>query len=141
MERDVKNNSKSFLSNDYRSAGAHFSKESLQRRRAKEEEFLGKEVDYRHFVFAPEGYEGIVFSLYMVILPYLVGLGFLFLFIARSRYEAFLEFNLGSYFIIWAIGYEVSAVLVLAIILLAWINHYRNRYEKEKRRTSNKPRY
>jgi hypothetical protein len=142
MEHDLKNNSKSFLSNDYRTSGAHFSQESLQRHREQEEDFLNQEIDYRNFVFAPEGYEGIVFSIYLVVLPYLIGLGFLFLFIARSSYEVFLEFNLGSYFIIWAIGYEVSAILVLIGIFIVWLNHYRNRYEREKRRKSgNKPKY
>jgi len=56
------------------------------------------------------------------------------LFVARASYEYFLEFNLASYFMIWAIGYEVSAVLLFIIIVFAWLNHYNNRYNKEKLR-------
>lgn len=139
MDYKPQHDSKSFLSNDYRSTGKQFSQESITKRRAQEEDFLNQEVDYKNFVFAPEGYEGVMLFLYLLTLPYLVGLSFLFLFVARASYEYFLEFNLSSYFVIWAIGYEVSAVLALLIIFFAWLNHYRNRYEREKKRhTSNK---
>ncbi len=137
MEQKSKPDSKSFLSNDYRSNGKQFSQESIQRRRVQEEDFLNQEVDYRNFVFAPEGYEAPMLSLYLLSLPYLIGLSFLFLFIARASYEHFLDFNLSSYFVIWAIGYEVSAVLLLLIIFLAWLNHYRNRYNTEQVRKNN----
>ncbi|MDD2828342.1 MAG: hypothetical protein PHW18_02075 [Sulfuricurvum sp.] len=140
MDYKTKHDSKSFLSNDYRSGGKQFSQESLAKRREQEEDFLNQEVDYRNFVFAPEGYEGLMFFIYFLTLPYLVGLGFLFMFVARANYESFLTFNLSSYFIIWAIGYEVSAVLLLIIIFLAWINHYHNRYNREKKRQNNKSR-
>lgn len=135
MEMKSQPNPKSFMSNDYRSNGKQFSNESIQRHKANEEDFLNQNVDYRNFVFAPEGYEGPVFALYFLTLPYFIGLGFLFLFIARASYEYFLAFNLTSYFVIWAIGYEVSAVLLLVIIFLAWMNHINNRHNKEKLRT------
>jgi hypothetical protein len=134
MEIKPQADPKSFMSNDYRSSGKQFSQESIQRHKTTEEDFLNQTVDYRNFVFAPEGYEGPVFALYLLTLPYLVGLGFLFLFVARASYEYFLQFNLSSYFVIWAIGYEVSAVLLLVIIFIAWLNHYNNRYNKEKLR-------
>ncbi|MBD3799782.1 MAG: hypothetical protein IE883_07935, partial [Epsilonproteobacteria bacterium] len=87
---------------------------------------------YRDFVFSPEGYEGIVLALYIATVPYLMGLLFLFLFVAEANYEYFLEFNLASYFIIWAIGYEVCATLILIGIFLAWIKHLKTRYNKEQ---------
>ena len=140
MELKSQPNPKSFMSNDYRSSGKQFSHESIERHKAEERDFLSQDVDYRNFVFAPEGYEGPVFFLYLLSLPYFIGLGFLFLFIARASYEYFLEFNLSSYFVIWAIGYEVSAVLLLIIIFFAWLNHYRNRYNRENSRIKSKQR-
>ena len=136
MDTNFSKDTNSILSNDYRKIGKQYSKESISRREVQEEGFLGQEIDYRKFIFAPEGYEGLMIFLYLLTLPYLVGLSFLFLFIARSSYEYFLEFNLTSYFVIWAIGYEVSAVLLMGIILLAWLNHYRNRYNREQKRKS-----
>ena len=140
MELKSRPDPKSFMSNDYRSTGKQFSQDSMERHKVKEEDFLSQEVDYRNFVFAPEGYEGPVLFVYLISLPYLIGLTFLFLFVARASYEYFLEFNLSSYFVIWAIGYEVSAVLLLIIIFLAWLNHYRTRYNRESLRTKSKQR-
>lgn len=134
MEFKSQSDPKSLMSNDYRSRGKQFSQESIQRHKVHEEGFLSQKVDYRNFVFAPEGYEGPVFFVYFLSLPYLIGLGFLFLFVARASYEYFLEFNLASYFMIWAIGYEVSAVLLFIILIFAWLNHYNNRHNKEKLR-------
>lgn len=131
MDTNFSKDSNSFSSNNYRNIWRRYSKESIARRAAQEEGFLGQEIDYRKFIFAPEGYEGLMISLYLLTLPYLVGLSFLFLFIARSSYEYFLEFNLTAYFAIWAIGYEVSAVLLMGIIILAWINYHRNRHIRE----------
>ncbi|MFA6188691.1 MAG: hypothetical protein WC680_05380 [Sulfuricurvum sp.] len=96
-----------------------YQKEAKKLRREKEA-FLHREFDYRDYIFAPEGYEGVMLSLYIAVIPYLVALAFLFVFIAKSSYQYFLEFNLSSYFIIWAIGYEVCAVLAIIVFFYAW---------------------
>ena len=96
-----------------------YQKEAKKLRRAKEA-FIHREFDYRDYIFAPEGYEGVVLSLYIAVIPYLIALAFLFVFIAKSSYQYFLEFNLSSYFIIWAIGYEVCAVLAIIIFFYSW---------------------
>lgn len=140
MDTKFPKGSSSFLSHDYRSGGVKYSEKNSERRKAQEEDFLSQEFDYRNFIFAPEGYEGLMMFLYILTLPYLMGLVFLFLFVARSSYEYFLEFNLTSYFVIWAIGYEVIAVLLIGIIILAWLNHHRGRYERKLNRQNNKHR-
>lgn len=94
--------------------------EKSKKVRREKEAFLHREFDYRDYIFAPEGYEGIMLFLYIMIIPYLISLAFLFLFIAKSSYQYFLEFNLASYFVIWAIGYEICAVLVITIFFYAW---------------------
>ncbi len=138
MELKSNQDPKPFLSNDYRSSGKQFSQESIQRRRGQEEDFLSQEFNYRKYMFVPEGYEGLMIFLHLLILPYLVGFSFLFLFIAKASYESFLAFNLLSYFVIWAIGYEVAAVLIIVIIILAWLNHRKNRFYREKLYKKNK---
>lgn len=88
----------------------------------KKHDFLHRDFDYRDYVFAPEGYEGIMLFFYILTIPYLVALAFLFLFVARSSFNLFLELNLTSYFIVWAIGYEICAVSAMIIIFYAWFN-------------------
>ena len=90
--------------------------------RREKEAFLQREFDYRDYIFAPEGYEGIMLFFYIMTIPYLVALSFLFLFIAKSSYQLFLEFNLASFLVIWAIGYEICAVLAIIIFFYSWFS-------------------
>lgn len=111
-----------------------YQQENLKTRRQMEEGFFQKSHDYRDFVLSPEGYEGIVVALYILTIPYLTGLLFLFLLVAKASYEYFLQFNLASFFVIWAIGYEVCAALILIGIFLAWLKYISNRWSKEQAR-------
>lgn len=90
--------------------------------RRDKESFLQREFDYRDYIFAPEGYEGVMLFFYILTIPYLVALSFLFLFIAKSSYQLFLEFNLASFLVIWAIGYELCAILAIIIFFYSWFN-------------------
>lgn len=122
------------ISDSARDSAREYQNKSLKVRRQIEDGFFQKSLDYRDFVFSPEGYEGIVLALYILMIPYLIGLLFLFLFVAEASYEYFLQFNLTSFFVIWAIGYEVCAVLILIGIFVAWLNHINNRWNKEQTR-------
>lgn len=145
MDSNVEKRIKSALISDTaRDSAKEYQRENLKARRQMEEDFFQKSLDYRDFVFSPEGYEGIVLSLYILVIPYLAGLMFLFLFVAEANYEYFLQFNLASFFIIWAIGYEVCAALILIGIFIAWLKHINNRWNQEQSRkkfSNNKYRY
>jgi hypothetical protein len=129
-----KNTQSMLISNTTRESAKVFQKEHLKIRREQEDSFLNQSIDYRDLVFAPKGYEGVVLGTYVLMVPYLMGLVFLFLFVARASYEYFLQFNLTSFFIIWAIGYEVCAGLILIGIFFAWFKHVNNRWNKEQMR-------
>ncbi|MDD2265781.1 hypothetical protein [Sulfuricurvum sp.] len=124
----------SLISDSARDSAKTYQRENLKTRRNIEEDFFKKSLDYRDFVFSPEGYEGIVLTLYIIIIPYLAGLSFLYLFVAEASFEYFLQFNLTSFAVIWAIGYEVCAVSILVFIFLAWLKHLSNRMSKEQAR-------
>lgn len=119
------------ISDSARDSAKTYQRENLKIRRQIEDDFFKKSLDYRDFVFSPEGYEGIVLAIYLLILPYLAGLTFLYLFVAKASYEYFLQFNLTSFAIIWAIGYEVCAVLILVGIFLSWLKYINSRFNKE----------
>lgn len=102
--------------------GAQEYQEKNKKIRREKEDFLHREFDYRDYIFAPEGYEGIMLFFYIMTIPYLVALSFLFVFIAKSSYQLFLEFNLASFLVIWAIGYEICAALVIIIFFYSWFN-------------------
>jgi hypothetical protein len=116
--RSLKNDSPiKVISNDVREY-----EEKNKKVRREKEAFLHREFDYRDYIFAPEGYGGIMLFFYIMTIPYLVALSFLFVFIAKSSYQLFLEFNLASFLVIWAIGYEICAVLAIIIFFYAWFS-------------------
>jgi hypothetical protein len=135
MEKNVDKRIRSALISDTARDNARaYQSENIKARRQIEDDFFKKSFDYRDFVFSPEGYEGIVLGIYLMILPYLAGLAFLYFFIARANYEQFVHFNLASFAILWAIGYEVCAVLILVLIFLSWLKHISNRLSRERTR-------
>jgi len=68
--------------------------------------------------FFPSGYENIFLSIYFLIVPYLMGLLFLFFYIAKANGELFLSISSkSSYLFTWAIGYEVLAAMFFIFII------------------------
>lgn len=69
-------------------------------------------------LFFPEGFEKIFLVIYMISLPYIIGLIFLFFVVAESNIERFLAVNQESaFFFTWAIGYEILAGLIMLWII------------------------
>ena len=95
----------------------HSSKEKpLQNKNNK---FSQKDVELSETpLFFPEGFEKIFLVIYMISLPYIIGLLFLFFVVAESNVERFLAVNEESaFFLTWAIGYEILAVLIILWII------------------------
>jgi len=106
-------------------AADRFLKRNAKRRVAHKTSFAQKEIDVKAFIIAPEGYEAFMFTVYAVTLPYLFGLAFLYMFIARGSFSHFLNVKLSSFFIIWMIGYEVIAVISLTLIAYAFVKSFK----------------
>jgi hypothetical protein len=95
------------------------------RRKKATQSFASQEVDIKKYIISPEGYEVLMFFVYFLTIPYFAGALFLFLVVAKGTFSHFLVFKLSSYFIIWAIGYEVVAAVILFFILLNAIKFFR----------------
>ncbi len=98
-------------------------KNRLQGSRKQNKTFGSQDVDVKDFIISPEGWEGIMFTFYFLSIPYITGIIFLFLFIARADLENFLIFDLTAFFVVWAIGYEIVASLILIIIFISYIKY------------------
>ena len=105
-------------------ASKSFQKRNNRRRNG--DSFAQKEIDVKAFIIAPEGYETFMLTIYFLTLPYLVGLAFLYLFVAQASFSHFLNFKISSYFVIWMIGYEVSAVIALTLIAYAFAKSFKS---------------
>ncbi|MEA1919187.1 MAG: hypothetical protein U9N52_05055 [Campylobacterota bacterium] len=106
-------------------------KDRLQKSRKNKDNFGSQEVDVKDFIISPEGWEGIMFTFYFLSIPYITGIIFLFLFIARADMENFLVFDLTAFFVVWAIGYEIVASLILITIFISYLK-YMTRKENVK---------
>jgi len=95
----------------------HSSKEKpIQNKNTK---FSQKDVELSETpLFFPEGFEKIFLVIYIISLPYIIGLLFLFFVVTEANVERFLVVNQDSaFFLTWAIGYEILAVLTILWII------------------------
>ncbi|MBA3026351.1 MAG: hypothetical protein FP820_08075 [Sulfurimonas sp.] len=109
-------------------------REKISQERKKRESFSSQEIDINKYVLSPEGWEGVVLTLYIIFIPYIVGVLFLFVFIAEVAFDKFLLLDMSSVFIVWAIGYEVIAVTLLFLIFLSFLSYL----SKAKKKNHNK---
>lgn len=110
----------------------------INQKRKSRDSFSSQEVDINKYVLSPEGWESIVLALYVILIPYIVGILFLFVFIAEVAFDKFLLLDMSSIFIIWAIGYEVIAVTLLFLIFLSFISYF-SKSKNKKKITINNP--
>ena len=85
--------------------------------------FTSQKVDFKDYLFVPEEWEGLTYTLYFVGVPYLVGAIFLFLFIAGGNWDNFQLLNLNAFFIVWLIGYEIVAICLLIWIMILYLTY------------------
>ncbi|MEA3455741.1 MAG: hypothetical protein U9R26_04485 [Campylobacterota bacterium] len=79
---------------------------------------MNKNVDLVDSILFPEGYENIMLAVYFLTVPYIVGLLFIFFYIGKGDTDIFLSLNdQHSFFITWAIGYEIVAAIILLWIV------------------------
>jgi len=78
-------------------------------------------------LFFPAGFEKIFLAVYFVSLPYILGLIFLFFYIAEGDFNIFVAINKDSPFLMtWAIGYEILATMIILWIIKNTIAFTRN---------------
>ena len=94
--------------------------------------FGSKKIHFSDIVFAPKGYESVFYIVYFLTIPYIVGIVFLFLFIAGATLENFMLLKVDSFFIVWAIGYEVIATVSLAYITYLYFRYLSEDSKKKK---------
>ncbi len=90
-------------------------------KKKKSDDFLAQEIDISDYIISPEGYESIMFSLYFLIVPYLVGITVIFFYVADADFKTFQMIDFTTLFVVWMIGYEVIAATILFFIFIAFI--------------------
>ena len=91
-------------------------------------------------LFFIPGFEKVLLAIYSVFLPYLAGLLFLFIYVAKGSFVVFNALSTESSFIFsWCIGYECLATLALLIIIYNAIKFNLAHYKSGKKATFVRP--
>lgn len=104
---------------------AERNKKKLDKKKPKAASFGSQKIDFKDYIYVPEDWESIAYMLYFVCVPYITGALFLFFFIAKVSFANFKLLDMSAFFIVWLIGYEI-----VAAILLIWILSLYLRYEE-----------
>jgi len=103
--------------------------------------FTQQNVDLQQTpLFFPEGFEKIFIFVYFIILPYISGLFFLFIYVADANVDLFLSLNDEHSFILtWAIGYQIIATLILLYIFKMALTFANNSRKSTAKKTFRRP--
>ncbi len=85
--------------------------------------FSKQEVNFKDYLFIPSGLEPVAYAIYFVLIPYLVGSVFLFFAIANGDFANFKLLDMSAFFIVWLIGYEIVATLMLIGIFIMYLKY------------------
>jgi len=98
-------------------------KQQHKKKKKQKVSFGAQKVDFRDFIYVPEEWAPIAYTIYVVGIPYLAGAIFLFLVIARGSYENFKLLDINAFPIVWLIGYEIVAIVMLVWILILYLKY------------------
>lgn len=95
--------------------------------------FLDQKVDFSTFaLFFPPGYEKVFLVLYVIFVPYIAGLLFILFYVAKGDIELlFVSLKNHSPILIWCVGYEIVASILLLWIF--WLAYKTSRFQKKGR--------
>jgi len=85
--------------------------------------FAAQKVDFKDYLFVPDEWEFVAYTLYFVGIPYVVGAFFLFLFVAGGSWASFQLLDLNAFPIVWLIGYEIVAICLLIWIMVLYLTY------------------
>lgn len=99
----------------------------------KQQSFSQQEVTFKGIGLFPEGLEKIFLAIYIVLLPYITGVIFLFFYVGSGDTETFMSLNQdASFMLTWIIGYEILAVLIILYIIKSAIKFSLNQKSSTK---------
>ncbi|WP_324172741.1 hypothetical protein [Sulfurimonas sp.] len=94
-----------------------------KKKRKKTQSFAKQEVNFKDYLYIPNGWEPVLYVVYFLLILYVIGAIFLFFSIAGADFANFKLLNMASFFIVWIIGYEIVATILLIRILVMFLKY------------------
>jgi hypothetical protein len=96
------------------------------KRNQKNVSFTSQEVHISDYLYSPDDWESVFYTLYFTFIPYLTGATFLFFAVAGADYANFKLMDMSAFLIVWIIGYEIVATSVLLLIFMSYLRFRKN---------------
>ena len=108
------------------------SQEKEKPKKKNSESFLTQKVNINELLNLPEETVGLLLFIAFILIPYIVGVIFIFVVIARASLDIFTKIHTNEYFFYWAIGYEIVATTIILLIIKSAINFHQLQNNKEE---------
>jgi len=89
----------------------------------KQKSFGSQKVVFSDYLLVLEGYESVFYPIYFLLIPYITGAIILFFLVAGASIDNFKLMEFDNFFVVWLIGYEVVATMMLVGILVAFLKY------------------
>jgi hypothetical protein len=96
------------------------------KRNQKNVSFTSQEVHISDYLYSPDDWESVFYTLYFTFIPYLTGATFLFFAVAGADYANFKLMDMSAFLIVWIIGYEIVATSILLLIFMSYLRFRKN---------------
>jgi hypothetical protein len=79
--------------------------------------FLSKKIILSDYIYLPEELQNLFLLAIFITIPYSFGVFILLIVIGVEKFKAFIQFNFDIFMLIWTVGYESIAFLLLLAII------------------------
>jgi hypothetical protein len=79
--------------------------------------FFSQEINLSDYIDLSESILNTILLSAFILVPYITGILFIFLIIAKANFETFTEIKIDKYFVYWSVGYEVLAFISIMLII------------------------
>ena len=96
----------------------------LKKENVKQESYFSKTINLNQILDLPEGLQQIVFFIFFLLIPYTVGL--IFVFVIRLNMICLDSQKVNEFLFFWTIGYEFLATILLLVVIQQSLTYRRS---------------
>jgi hypothetical protein len=87
--------------------------------------FFSQNINLYDYINLSESMINTILLSAFILLPYITGIVFIFIVIAKADFETFTDINIDRYFVYWSVGYEILAFISITVIIKSAISFKR----------------
>jgi len=92
-------------------------KNKIEKINETQKSFLSKKIILSDYIYLPEELQNLFLLAIFITIPYIFGVFILLIVIGVEKFKEFIQFNFDIFMLIWTVGYESIAFLLLLAII------------------------